>query len=87
MAALQSTRINTILSHGSIQKSCHAQIQNSTALLGSHYMVYRSHSHLSDLVQRYILSLDRRRLSFSTRILEYWKDNDGDGSLIEEVDK
>jgi len=33
--------------------------------LGSHYMVYRSHSHLSDLVKPYILSLDWRRQSLS----------------------
>jgi hypothetical protein len=31
--------------------------------LGSHYRVYRSHSHLSDLVRHFILSLDRRRPS------------------------
>lgn len=45
-------------------------------------MVYRSHSHLSDLIQRFIPSLDRRRPSFFYKHAE--EGGDGEASLIEE---
>lgn len=66
-----------------MQKSCHAQIQNSTALLGSHYMVYRS-QFTSERFGPTLYSSIRQASAVSfASILE--KDSDGDESLIKKL--